>query len=255
MRVKMKVIEMCAFIATGCVMKPCPILSRSTRGYAGASGKQPNSFGTRIKSSILSLRKSGRFATAQSGSGIIAFHTGQLRQQPVAIQRRLLRLGIAGLRPGLRDIDYAAIERSLQFLNKPARNGSINLIAGLRLVFEKDRLWLATWEADLPGGGWPVVPPGNPLALQVPGEVALPHGWRLSAQLDPISEVLLEQALTNADPYQAWLDGDSPSCTLSVRSSRPGERFHPLGMNGRSQKLSDFMINTQMPRRARLLGR
>jgi len=36
-----------------------------------------------------------------------------------------------------------------------------------------------------------------------------------------------------------------------VRPRKDGDRFQPFGMNGHSQKLSDFMINQKIPRRAR----
>jgi tRNA(Ile)-lysidine synthase len=38
---------------------------------------------------------------------------------------------------------------------------------------------------------------------------------------------------------------------LKVRSWRPGDAFQPLGMGGRSVKLSDFFTNIKLPRRAR----
>ena len=42
-----------------------------------------------------------------------------------------------------------------------------------------------------------------------------------------------------------------PSDRLQVRGRQEGELFQPLGLGGRSLKLSDFMINRQVPRRAR----
>jgi tRNA(Ile)-lysidine synthase len=36
-----------------------------------------------------------------------------------------------------------------------------------------------------------------------------------------------------------------------MRARRPGDRFEPLGMGGRSMKVSDFFINEKLPQRAR----
>ena len=57
--------------------------------------------------------------------------------------------------------------------------------------------------------------------------------------------------MSNTDPYQAWLDQAELVLPLTVRARQPGERFRPLGMGGHSMKLSDFMINNNLPRRGR----
>ncbi|MBA4379388.1 MAG: tRNA(Ile)-lysidine synthetase, partial [Anaerolinea sp.] len=36
-----------------------------------------------------------------------------------------------------------------------------------------------------------------------------------------------------------------------VRPRREADRFQPLGMDGRSVKLSDFFVNVKLPKRAR----
>ena len=63
-----------------------------------------------------------------------------------------------------------------------------------------------------------------------------------------------ESTLVNADPYQAWLDADSLAWgepVLHLRTRREGDSFQPLGLGGHRVKLSDFFINTKLPRRAR----
>jgi tRNA(Ile)-lysidine synthase len=55
----------------------------------------------------------------------------------------------------------------------------------------------------------------------------------------------------NEDPFQAWLDADSLQGGLSLRIRREGDRFEPLGMDGHSQKVSDFFTNVKLPQRAR----
>ncbi|MFQ5617257.1 MAG: tRNA lysidine(34) synthetase TilS [Anaerolineales bacterium] len=47
------------------------------------------------------------------------------------------------------------------------------------------------------------------------------------------------------------MDADSLSFPLQIRTRASGDRFQALGMQGHSIKLSDFMINVRMPRRAR----
>jgi tRNA(Ile)-lysidine synthase len=68
--------------------------------------------------------------------------------------------------------------------------------------------------------------------------------WRLSA-------LAREQAEHNEDPFQVWLDAEQLPRPLELRMRSAGDRFNPLGMQGHSQKLSDFLVNEKMPRRAR----
>jgi tRNA(Ile)-lysidine synthase len=188
---------------------------------------------------------------AGEASGALAFNARRLRNQPAAVQRRLLRRAAAALRPGLRDLDFAAVQRGIEFIGSPTRTRQTDWIAGLRLEMEGDRLWLAEADVTLPAAEWPQLPPGARLELSIPGEITLPGGWRLRAEPAPLTPALYAHIQSNSDPYQAWLDRAALPETLQVRPRRPGDRFRPLGMGGRSVKLSDFMINTGMPRRAR----
>jgi tRNA(Ile)-lysidine synthase len=181
----------------------------------------------------------------------IAFDADRLRQQPLAVQRRLFRWAIARLRPSLRNIDFESIERALAFLRSPTRSSQTDLISNLRLEQEGARLWLAEQDAALPGADWPQIPPGVGLRLDIPGEVELAASWRMRAEVYDNTPQHYTQAIENPDPYQAWLNRATLQSPLLVRCRRPGDRFQPLGMGGRSLKLSDFMINVRLPRRAR----
>ena len=185
------------------------------------------------------------------GEEAVAFDANQLQSQPKGVQRRLVRKAIARLRPGLRDIDHEAVERALDFQALPTRSGQMDLAAGLRLEMEGERLWIAAWEAYLPGANWPQLLPGEALLPAIPGEVQLASGWRLRAEILPGDGTNLARATANADPYQAWLDLNCLSQPLQVRARLPGERFRPLGMGGHSLKLSDFMVNVGLPRQRR----
>jgi tRNA(Ile)-lysidine synthase len=187
----------------------------------------------------------------QEGATFVEFEASALRSQTIGLQRRILRRGIDHLRPGLRDVDYASLERALRFLEAPSRSRQIDLIAGLRFSLVSTTLWLSTWDSNLPLGDWPQMSGSEVLALSIPGTAHLSGGWQIHSEL---AEVLpAEQAMiwANADPYQAWLDLDRLKTPLLVRSRRPGDRLQPLGMGGHSVKMSDFMINARLARQAR----
>lgn len=206
------------------------------------------------------VEKSWQACVTAVGPGWVSFAAAALAGQPLGMLRMLLRRAIAGLRPGLRDVDFAALERAVHLVQAGPPGGGCDLIAGLHLQREGERLWLAAWEAELPhsdaaGQPWPQIPPGEALPVQVPGITPLPGGWELHIDRVDVDPNVREHARTNLDPYQAWVDADALQAAagdgLQVRSRRPGDRFQPLGLDRGSQKLSDFMINIRLPQRAR----
>ena len=50
-----------------------------------------------------------------------------------------------------------------------------------------------------------------------------------------------------------WIDSDSVSESLFIRGRREGDLFSPLGMEGKSMKVSDLMINEKIPAAFRAL--
>ena len=168
--------------------------------------------------------------------------------EKVGIQRRLLRRALTHLRPGLRDLDFATVERAIGAIVKPPASGQCDLVAGLRLLVEKDQVWLAGWEAQLPvPADWPQVSAGETINLRPPGEISLGTNWRLKIHKIEV----LDKEINKGDPFQAWLAAELLGDTLLIRGRLPGDRFAPLGMDGHSLKLSDFLTNEKLPKRAR----
>lgn len=187
---------------------------------------------------------------SQVGDGYVAFNRKVFIEQLVGMQRRLVRRAMDQLRPGLRDIGFEPVERALVFLRHLASRGQVDLASGLRLVVEGEAIWIAAWEADLPGMGWPKMI-GEPIHLTRPGSISLEDGWQLDLEEVLNVEVGKRLAYENSDPYQAWLDADQLPGEFEVRGRREGDRIKPLGMEGHSVKMSDLMVNVKMPRRAR----
>ncbi len=195
------------------------------------------------------LQRAWDECVAEKTDGAVAFYAARLREEPLSMRRGVIRKAVYALRPGLRDVDYDAAERAVDFLNAPTKTGQLDLAAGLRLIAEGDRVWLTAWEADLPNLDWPQTDAEQ--SLPVPGTIELANGWRLEAQEKNANDSARRAMIENGDPFLAWLDGESLAQGLIVRGRRAGERFSPLGMEGGSMKLSDFFINVKMPRRAR----
>ena len=99
---------------------------------------------------------------------------------------------------------------------------------------------------------WPLLSPDTePLPLSVPGRTPLPGtAWVLQAALLPPDELPSDWD-ANTDPWQAFLDAARAGPELWLRTRQPGDRFQPLGMDGRTVKLSDFLTNRKVPRALR----
>ncbi len=190
------------------------------------------------------------------GKGFVVLDRTCFNSLMVGLRRSLVRRSIAQLRPGLRDVEFSMVQSALEFAQSPSQTLQRDLAAGLRIFVEKDELWLAAWEAELPamtgaGDCWPQVLTRALQELIVPGIVYLNDGWQLSLESLPPSDLGSTEFCAEADPYTAWIDAETLLEPLQLRCRRPGERFQPLGMVGKSLKLSDFMINQKLPRRAR----
>jgi tRNA(Ile)-lysidine synthase len=181
----------------------------------------------------------------------ITFTASGLGALPVALRRQLVRRALETLRPGL-ESTYAVLERAAAFIGDPAGPKQADLTGGLRMSRERDCIHVATSGSHLPSDGWPQMPEEQSvLSLACPGQTGLADGWSFVCEPAPWTGGGREQAGQNADPFHAWLDADRLTEPLALRARRPGDRFEPLGLDGHSQKLSDFFVNEKLPQRAR----
>ena len=187
---------------------------------------------------------------AESGH-YLAFDLSAVQDQPVAIQRRLLRRAAGLLRYGLSDLSFDDIERARQFVCQPTQTRQLDWISGLRLVVEAGNLWIAGWEADLPTARWPQLVHDQQFTLHAPGQVVMPGGWVLRAEFVELNTDGHQHALLNSNPYQTWLDADRLELPLQLRGRQSGDLFAPLGMHGQEVSLRDWMIKQKLPQRAR----
>ncbi len=186
-----------------------------------------------------------------TGEGYLLWNVNRMRTLPPGLRYHLWRRMVTTLRPGL-EMAFVDVERAEAWLKSP-KSGPVDWFGGLYLTLDPPARGItARWEADLPTAFWPqVLHPETPTPLPWGGRLALAHGWVLEAGQPREVSVLNDVDLRQCPPYEAWIDADAVGNPLYVRGRRPGDRFAPLGMNGHTMKLSDFMINVKMPRRAR----
>jgi tRNA(Ile)-lysidine synthase len=186
--------------------------------------------------------------TATPGAGFVAFDLPGLQALSVPLRRNLFRRAAFALKPGLRDVDFEALERVASL--RP-----LDLAGGLRTVVEGGRLYLFEDEKHLPGE-WPQVSGQYSVFSEVTGGVEiieLGDGWTLTCEhwQPATGHSSLATANWPDDPFTATLDADLTAGRLRLRPFRAGDRFEPLGMLGQTVKLSDLFTNLKIPRRFR----
>jgi len=181
----------------------------------------------------------------------IIFDGEKLAGHSIGLRRNLVRRAIGILHP-LRDVNYAALERASAFISSAHGSTRVDLKGGLRLFREAGQFIIATPEAELDINKWPQMPMDKPaLQITVPIQVELSGGWKFTSEHWRLPALAQEQAAKNQDQLQVWLDAEMLPESLQLRTKHPGDRFEPLGMDGHSQKLSDFFVNEKLPQRAR----
>lgn len=115
----------------------------------------------------------------------------------------------------------------------PAR---VHVGEGVELLLAGDSVQLRRWPAADP-------PTAAAIVLQAPGAVAVTwaNGW------------FEARVAEEADAYDEVVDLDRVVFPLTIRPPRPGDRFEPLGMSGRSAGLGDFLRGRRVPAAERRL--
>jgi tRNA(Ile)-lysidine synthase len=175
------------------------------------------------------------------------FHVEPLRSAPAVLARTVLWRAMHDLSDG-RPITFEHASAALE-LARGDRDASIDLPGqraqriGARVVLRSTRV--RTLARNAPSSANLFRYP-----LSIPGEVALPDiGWVVSADVGhPASAQNNRSAMVGRGPIAAVR---ADRCgVLGVRNRRPGDRFRPVGLNGR-KKLQDFFVDRRVARDTR----
>ena len=174
------------------------------------------------------------------------------RALPTSLQRATVREAVQRLRRSLRDLSFVHVENAVAVARSGSAGAQCTLPRGLVLTVEYELLVLGSMGVAPMLPDWPLLVEGcGALSLRVPGTTALPgSGWELEVQ------VLSRSALprdweSNKERWRAFVDAREVGSQLWLRARRPGDRFQPLGMSGRTVKLSGFFTNRKVQRAVR----
>ncbi len=189
-----------------------------------------------------------RVARAMGPQGVVLDRAGWSALS-LAEKRYILRAATWSLRPELRDVTFEQVEAALRIADEGTTGSAATLPGGLLLRVGYGTLTIAPEGvpdvSERPGEDAPALEPGTADVPFLPGEHfrRVAGGWRIDVW--PLADPGEGAALMD-DPLAAVL-AVPPGAWLSLRTRRRGERFRPHGMGGRSQKLSDTLINMKVP--------
>ncbi len=172
------------------------------------------------------------------------------RALPLGLRRSTLRRAVSRLRGSQRDLTFTQVENARRIAETGECGAQATLTGRLRLTVGYEQLQVADEGiAPMPPLEWPMLDGDSTISLTVPGRTLLPGSdWQVDARWLSADAETRVKASRNQDAWRAFLDADTVGTSLVLRPRRPGERFQPLGMGGKSSSVSDFMINCQIPR-------
>ncbi len=181
----------------------------------------------------------------------VMFQKEKFLSQPRAIQRHLLRKGVAAVRQHNDDLDFRTINDAVEFIRNPIRSRSRILLDDVSIYLRNDHILLASDLSKVDQRNWPMIDSDTIVKLAVPQIHNLAGGWQLHIDRLRANSVLLAEIEQNSDLFSAWFDAAKLQFPLWLRTRKAGDRMAPLGMQHGRMKISDLMINQKIPQSVR----
>jgi tRNA(Ile)-lysidine synthase len=199
------------------------------------------------------LAQSRLEALARTEDGRTSLDRRAFLAEPVALQRRMVKLILNYLAGDPRFSDYTVIE-SIRTAIERSSPPSLSMDAGrgIRFLRRYDRL---VWERRSADGGMPPVFPYAYVFDPGDGEIAIPGVGFIRAEYVDLAaeggEAPHPRTSRTAWPaawtgrHTAAFDADRLALPLTVRSRRDGDRLQPFGMAG-SKKVSRLLMDLKI---------
>ncbi|WP_241156748.1 tRNA lysidine(34) synthetase TilS [Bacillus sp. FJAT-42376] len=182
------------------------------------------------------LTERGMNTVWRSGHGFAELEIDLLKRLPLPLQRRGIQLILNYLYKSVpSSLSSIHTESVLSLLSQSHPSGSLHLPNGLKAV-KSYNLCMFTFEHEEKD---PYL-----LELPVPGEITLPDGGRLTAQL------VKEMPDAHLGKNSLLIKRDQVLLPFSVRSRKNGDKLKVKGMNG-TKKVKDIFIDKKIAIEAR----
>ena len=180
------------------------------------------------------------------GTSFIQIAREKFLKNPPSIQRRMLKKALRALRPEFMNLSFQQVERAIEFFKDPTQKAS-NWVAKVNLSQSAKKIVISTWETDLIKDQFPQMLTQKKFPCPEQGEFSLGNGWYFSIGSIDYSPEQFGQIEFPKDDFQVWIDKSALGENPEIRIRKEGELISPLGMDGKSMKVSDLMINEKIP--------
>lgn len=183
---------------------------------------------------------------SSKGDSYLQLARDELLEYPIAIQRRVVRKALRQLRPDFKELSFTHVEAALDFIRDPSRK-STNWVAKVNISQSPRKVVLSTWETDLVKDQFPQLIAQKEISLVEPGVKDLGNGWSLEIRPVEYQPAEFESFEIPGEDFLVWMDRGAVESGGVLRVRKEGDTIQPLGMGGKSMKVSDLMINEKIP--------
>jgi tRNA(Ile)-lysidine synthase len=187
-----------------------------------------------------------QIADAISGeSGIVSVSRQRFAALLPAVQRRVVREAVRRAAGNSRGLQFVHIAGARELILHGAAGSWVPLPGGLRATSVADGAEIGPAPPDEDGA------PAPAYRLAVPGRIlALEFGLQVVAE-EVESGERPKPETQQGTREEIVVDRDKVRGGLVLRGPRPGDRFAPEGMGGRTKMVSDFLRDEKIPRHRR----
>ena len=140
------------------------------------------------------------------------------------------------------DSDFSKIEMIRHaILQDETSSLQLDIQQGIRLIKEYDRIGVIAY-ADKPSGFQYVVDK-DCRQLEIPEAGKVIIMGMMDGLQSGVHGLLLQKRVSNDE---AWFDADEVLFPLHIRSRKPGDKIHTVGLNG-NKKVKDMFIDLKIP--------
>jgi len=173
----------------------------------------------------------------------------KFKESPIGVQRRIIVNSLKKLNSNIEEIDFQKVDQVIRFVVFPPRTKHLHLFSDIEVRIENGALFLYRSYANIPTDEWPQMNEGKTIKINIPGSIIIHPDWQISC--NETSKFPKQENLEEGLNFNAFIDLEKVQSPLIIRTHKRGDRYELLGLDGKSQKLSDFWINKKIPSRLR----
>lgn len=183
------------------------------------------------------LERLSRSALGRCANRSTALSIRKLKAEPLAVQRRVIRLWLAEAGVTAEKVDFDVVEKSLRLVCQTAGTGRRDLVDDWTVFRRYDDLVVERSQK-----------PSEEFrrTIRIPGRTDIPEAGITVATSMKRGLVRMKNPRLGSLPAMASLRWDAGDGTLVARSWKSGDRISPYGMDG-SKKLQDVFVDAKLP--------